>query len=139
MRPSAKRKQWTDSQILATLKAVESGTGVNKAACEHGVPATTLKDRVSCVAHGTKVGPRPYLSAEKETELRTFLKNSASVGYGKTRKDVLLIAESVAKEKDVLKKKCITSGWWNKSDINRFGIPSAIVSRYTEVNNCLVH
>ena len=47
LRPSAKRKQWTDSQILAALKAVESGTGVNKAACEHGVPATTLKDGVS--------------------------------------------------------------------------------------------
>ena len=59
-------------------------------------------------------GPRPYLSAEEETELGTFLMNCASVGYGKTRKDVLLIAESVAKEKDILKKECITSGWWNR-------------------------
>ena len=32
--------------MLAALKAVESGTGINKAAREHGVPATTLKDRV---------------------------------------------------------------------------------------------
>ena len=41
--------------MLAALKAVESGTEINKAACEHRVPATTLKDRVSgCVAHGTK-------------------------------------------------------------------------------------
>ena len=102
LRP-AKRKQWTDSQLLTALKAVESGTGINKAAREHGVSATTLKDRVSGhVAHGTKPGPRPYLSTEKETELGTFLKNCASVGYGKTRKDVLLIAESVTKEKDVL-------------------------------------
>ena len=106
LRPSAKRKQWTDSQMLAALKAVESGTGINKAAREHGVPATTLKDRVSGrVAHGIKSGPRPYLSTEEETELGTFLKNWASVGYGKTRKDVLLIAESVAKEKDVPKKR----------------------------------
>ena len=41
--------------MLAALKAVESGTGNNKAAREHGVPATTLKDRVSGrVAHGCK-------------------------------------------------------------------------------------
>ena len=113
--PSAKRKQWTGSQMLAALKAVKSATGINKAAREHGVPATTLKDRVSGrVAHGTIPGPRPYLSVEEETKLGTFLKNCASVGYGKTRKDVLLIAESVSKDKGVLKKECITSGWWNK-------------------------
>ena len=50
------------------------GTGINKAAREHGVPATTLKDRLSGhVAHGTKPGPRPNLSIEEETELGTFL------------------------------------------------------------------
>ena len=86
--------------MLAALKAVESGMGINKAACEHGVPATTLKDWVSGrVAHAPDL---TYVSVEEETELGTFLKNCACVGYGKTRKDVLLIAESVAKEKNAL-------------------------------------
>ena len=112
LRPSTKRKQWTGSQMLAALKAVESGTGIKKPAREHGVSATTLKDRASgCVAHGTKPGPRPYLSVEEETELGTFLKNCGSVGYGKTRKDVLLIAESVSKDKGVLKKECSNYYW----------------------------
>ena len=84
--------------MLAALKAVESGTGINKAACEHGVPATTLKDRVSGrVAHETKPGPRPYLSTEEETEFGTSLKNCASVGYGKTRMYCLLQNQSQKK------------------------------------------
>ena len=59
--------------MTAVLKAVESGAGVNKAAREHGIPATTLKDKVSGhVKYGNNPGPRPYLNAAEETELGTF-------------------------------------------------------------------
>ena len=72
--------------MTAALKAVESGAGVNKAAHEHGIPATTLKDRVNGrVKHGNNPGLRPYLNAEEETELGIFKKKTANVGYGKTR------------------------------------------------------
>ena len=43
----SKRKQWTDQQMLAAIKVVENGCGTNQAAKEHGVPKSTLKDRLS--------------------------------------------------------------------------------------------
>ena len=64
------------------MKAVETGSLINQAALDHGVPPTTLKDRLSGrVKHGDKPGPKQYLNSEKETELATFLKTFVSVGY----------------------------------------------------------
>ena len=67
---SNKRKLWTNEQMLAALKAVEEGQPINQAACDHGIPKTILKDRVSGrVTHGTNPGPTPYLSTVEEDEL----------------------------------------------------------------------
>ena len=89
--------------------------GINRAALDYGVPRTTLKDRLSgCVEHGRKPGPALYLNSVEEKELGDFLKSCASVGYGKTRKDVMHIAEAVGTEKDVLRKDRISQGWWNR-------------------------
>jgi len=69
------------------------------------VPPTTLKDRISGrVKHNTNPGPQKYLSCQEEKEFSEFLKESSAVGYGKSRKDVLAIAESYAKVKGVLRK-----------------------------------
>lgn len=95
------------------LAAVANGQSVSAAAREYGVPKTTLLDRTSGqVIHGVKPGPRPYLSPSEEKELGTFLKECAKVGVGKTRKDVLNIAQSVAQEKGLLKAERISEGWW---------------------------
>ena len=92
-----KRKMWTNEQMLAAIKAVQEGQPVNQAACEHGIPKTTLKDRISGrVTHGSNPGPKPYLSAVEENELTDFLKTCAQLGYGKTRRDTMSIAESVS-------------------------------------------
>ena len=89
--------------MLAAIVAVKSGVAVKCAAEEHSVPPRTLRDRVSGrVAHGTKPGPRPHLSG-KELELSSFLKTCTEVGYSKTRRDLLCIAQSVATNKGVLK------------------------------------
>ena len=46
---------------LAAIEAVKNGTATLRAAWEHGVPRTTLYDRVSGkVVHGTKPWPSPY-------------------------------------------------------------------------------
>ena len=44
----AKRKQWTDQQMIHAMEAVSSGNiSINKASEMYGVPRTTLKDRLS--------------------------------------------------------------------------------------------
>ena len=64
--------------------------------------------------HGTKPGPKPYLSNDKEKELSSFLQSCANVGYGKTRKDVMSIAQSVADDKGLLRGNRISIGWWRR-------------------------
>lgn len=105
------RKQWSDAQMCAAMKAVRDGTmSANKAAIAHGVPRSSLKDRLSGrVEHGTKPGPRPYLSPEEEKD---HVLTAAEAGYGKTRREIKIIAENIAREKGILKTWKITDGWW---------------------------
>ena len=92
------------------MKAVETGSLINQAALDHGVPPTTLKDRLSSrVMHGVKPGPKQYLISEEETELAAFLKTCSTVGYGK-RRDVMGIAQPVAMNKEILRGHRILTG-----------------------------
>ena len=116
-RPS-KRKQWTDEQMQGAMDDVTTGRcSANGAAKKHGVPPSTLKDRLSGrIVHGTKSGPKPYLSAAEEEELAGELISAANIGYGKTRAEVLTIVERhVELKEDVsLKAARVTHGWWQK-------------------------
>ena len=98
------------------MEAVRKGPiSINKAALLHGVPPTTLKDRISGqVVHGTKPGPVRYLNDKEEHALADHLVEAAKVGYGKTRK--LAGEEKVAQEKKLLPpwKKRISDGWWRQ-------------------------
>ena len=62
------------------------------------------------VVHETKSGSRPYLDSNKEKELSEFLQKCSSVGYGKTRKDVLSITETYVSNKGKLKKRLVMDG-----------------------------
>ena len=87
--------------------------GVNLAAKEHGVLATTLKDRLSGrVEHGKKSGPMPYLTSQEEDELATFLKNASNVGYGKTKREVLLIVQKTLEQKGTKPDDYNGEGWY---------------------------
>ena len=55
-----------------------------------------------------------YLSNKEEKYLAVFLKDCAAVGHGKMRKDVTNIAQSVAKEKGLLRGVRISQGWWHR-------------------------
>ena len=56
---TGKRKLWTNEQMEAAMLSAGKGTmSANKAADLHGVPRSTLKDRLSGrVVHGTNPGP----------------------------------------------------------------------------------
>ena len=101
--------------MKAAMEAVAAGQSVSEAAREHGIPKTTLHDRVSGkVIHGVKPGPRPYLSPKEEGNLGLFLKQCAKLGYGKTRKDVLGIVQSTAVDKGLLRSSRVTECWWRR-------------------------
>lgn len=113
----AKRLQWSKAQMDAAIESVLSGTAIsiNRAAKDHGIPPTTLKDRLSGrVINGTKPGRVSYLGSDEEKELESYLTKANEVGYGKTRREVKAIAEKVAAEKGVLRCSHISDGWWRR-------------------------
>ena len=99
--------------MLAALEAVK-GLPVRKAATQFGVPRTTLLDHVrSKVVHGKNPGPKLFLVPSEEKELSQFLVDVAQAGYGKTRRQVMTIAESVARDKGILEPgRRISLGWF---------------------------
>ena len=61
------KKTLSDESMLAAIEAVKNGEPLLRAAVTFGVPRTTLGDRIrGKVVHGTKCGPRPYLSPDEE-------------------------------------------------------------------------
>ena len=67
-----KRKKWTNEEMEAAIDAVKTEMGVNAAVRCHGVPKTTLENRISRrVVHGSKPGPRQY-SKKKRNWCATF-------------------------------------------------------------------
>ena len=111
-----KLKLWSPESMTNAMEAVRSGElRVNRAAAVFEVPCSTLKDRLSGrVKHGTNPGPAPYLTREEEAELASFLIESSSMGYGKTRREVIdIVKRTVAKKgRDI--KNFNGEGWWSR-------------------------
>ena len=104
---------YSNVSMEKAYEAVVTGTlSVRKAATEYGVPRSTLHEKVTGkVALGVKSGSKNHLTDEEEASLVEFLTGSASIGYAKSRKDVLAIAQQIlsARKSDVE----ITKGWWD--------------------------
>ena len=67
------------------------------------------------VIHGTNPGPKPFLTAVEEKELSSFLVDVAKAGYGKTRKQIMGLAESVVRDKGRMTgEKKISDGWFRR-------------------------
>ena len=109
-----KRLKWTNESMIRAMDAVTQGSSVKRAAEQHGVPRTTLRDRISGhVQHGKKPGPEPYLNKEEEEDLANFIEEVAEVGFGKTRKQIKAMVEQTAREKQLLRKQ-ISDGWFRR-------------------------
>ena len=79
------------------------------------MPPSTLKDRLSGrVKHGSKPDPAPYLSSDEESELVEFLKTSAKIGFGKTKKEIFSIVQLSLKKKCVSVENFNGESWWNR-------------------------
>ena len=60
-------------------------------------------------------GPKPFLTCVEEKELSNFIVDVAKAGYGKTRKQIMSLAESVARDKGrMMGQKKITDGWFRR-------------------------
>ena len=68
-----KRKQWTNEEMENAIHDVtDRSMPVLWAAKKHGIPKSTLHDRISGkVSHGEKPGPKPLLTATEESEFVT--------------------------------------------------------------------
>ena len=101
--------------MLSAIAAVKNGMSVGRASVIHGVPRSTLHDRISGrLVHGTKSGPLPYLSHQEEHEFSKFIEETAKAGYGRSRKQIKKIAEDVAHDNGLLdKKKSVSDGWYH--------------------------
>lgn len=89
--------------MIAAMESVKGGQSVKRVAELHGVPRTTLQDRVKGkVMHGVNPGSKSYLQPAEEKELSCFLIEVAAAGYERTKKQVKFLVEMVAKDKGVL-------------------------------------
>ena len=85
-----KYKDWTESKLQRAFWSVQNGLSIRRAAEAHGVPRSTLQDRISGrVPFGVKSGPPKYLSDEEEAELVCFLSGCVAVGYAKSKQEVI--------------------------------------------------
>ena len=110
-RPS-QYKHWTDDNMAIALDSVTNkGMSVRKAALYYNVPKSTVGDRVSGrIQHGSVSGPPKYLTNEEEHELVRFLIRCASIGFPKTRCEVLSLVQNIVDSKGI--KTVVSSRWW---------------------------
>lgn len=93
-------RQWVYMNMIAAMESIKGEQNIKWAVELHGIPRITLQDHVKGrVTHGVNPGHQPYLQLAQEKELSCFLMEVASVGYGRTKKEVKHLAKMGAKDK----------------------------------------
>ena len=110
-RPSTYRSYGAERMVRA-LEAVQRGElSIRRAAEEYGVPRTTLQDKAAGRSDVNAKSGRPLLTVNEEKSLADFLIGCASIGYAKSRKDVLSIVQQILYSRGVVTE--VTKGWWD--------------------------
>ena len=107
-----KYKQWdSEAMELAVSSVLEKGYSVRRAAEEYNVPKSTLGDRITGkVLPGAHSGPPRLLTDQEEEHLATFLLQCASVGYPRSRLEVIAMIQRLCDSRGM--KRTVTHGWW---------------------------
>ena len=93
------------------IEAVSQGMSVRRAALDFNIPKSTLNDRISGrVIHGMLSGRPKYLTNTEEEELVRFLIRSSSIGYPRTRHEVIALVQRICVNKGL--NVTNTHGWW---------------------------
>ena len=107
-----KYKSWNEDRVSKAIEAVhKENLSVRRAALQFDVPKSTLHDRLTGkVVSGGQSGPMKYLSDEEEDELEEFLVGCASLGFARSRQQVIELVQEVVtrKQRDVR----VSHGWW---------------------------
>ena len=108
----AKFKQWSEEVMVKAVNAVlNDGMSVRRAAIDYDIPKSTLGDRVSGrVIPGSTSGPKKLLTEEEEGELVAFVRRCATIGYPKSRKDLMSLVQKIMEIKGIQHQ--ISNGWW---------------------------
>ena len=109
-----KYRTWADNDQKLN-RAVESVIGgqfsLRRAAEEFNVPRSTLHDHVTGKVVSTGHGGQPkYLTVAEEEELEEFLVGCASVGFARSRQQVLQLVQEVVNRKGYNVQ--VSHGWW---------------------------
>ena len=107
-----KYKNWTvDSMKRAYSMVMDKELSISEASARFGIPYSTLCDRVrGRVKFGSHSGPKRYLNDSEEAELVNFLCGAASMGFARSKKEVLCIVEEVLATKG--NSRNVSNGWW---------------------------
>lgn len=106
-------RSWDSANLKYAMQAVEEGRSVRRAAEMYNIPKSTLHDHVrGRIAFGARSGPDPYLTVEEEEELTNFLVQVASIGYPRTKKQVLSLVENILASRKIFK--TVSNGWWER-------------------------
>ena len=107
--PKRYRTSWSEEAMELAIQEVGKGRAIREVFGDYSIPKSTLSDRVN--GKGSHSGPPKYLTDTEENELEKFLLGCASVGYAKTRKEVIALAKQIMMSCGINKE--VTSGWWD--------------------------